>query len=389
MRPHGPRNFGAFLAPYHAPHRNPTLQLRQDLELVDHLDRLGFDELWAGEHHSAGYEIIASPEVFLAAAAERTDRIRLGTGVNSLPYHQPLILADRIRQLEHQTMGRIMFGAGPGQLPSDAFMLGIDPADQRHRMGEALDAIVPLLRGEVVNAKTDWFQLHDARLQLAPFSPGGVEIAVASTISPSGATLAGRHGVSLLSLAAGDPAGFSTLDTNWSIYEEQAAANGHAADRSTWRLVAPMHLAETRDQALGEAEWGVLDLVRYIEGLSGMTMPWGSTPHAALEQWTTEGFPTFGVPVIGTPDDAIERIEQLAEKSGGFGTFLVLTLNVADRQAVKRSFELFAEHVIPHFTRANQPRNDSMAWANQNSGAFIGALRQALTAAFEQGGRAH
>ena len=75
--------FGTFLAPFHAAGENPTLALQRDLELVEHLDRLGFDEAWIGEHHSAGSEIIASPEIFIAAAAERTRHIKLGTGVTS------------------------------------------------------------------------------------------------------------------------------------------------------------------------------------------------------------------------------------------------------------------------------------------------------------------
>ena len=100
--------------------------LHRDLELVEWLDQLGYDEAWIGEHHSAGFEIIASPELFIAAAAERTKHIRLGTGVISLPYHNPLMVADRIMQLDHKTRGRVMFGVGPGLLPSDAH-------DARHR----------------------------------------------------------------------------------------------------------------------------------------------------------------------------------------------------------------------------------------------------------------
>jgi limonene 1,2-monooxygenase len=120
--------FGAFIAPFHPVDENPTRALERDMELVEWIEQLGYDEAWIGEHHSAGYEIIASPEVFIAAAAARTRRIRLGTGVSSLPYHHPLILADRMVQLDHMTRGRVMFGVGPGALPSDAFMMGIDVA---------------------------------------------------------------------------------------------------------------------------------------------------------------------------------------------------------------------------------------------------------------------
>ena len=153
LQPHAsPLRFGIFMPPMHKTGINPTLALHRDLAMIEHLDRLGFDEAWIGEHHSAGSELIASPEVFIAAASQRTTRIKLGTGVNSLPYHHPLILADRIVMLDHLTRGRMMFGAGPGQLVTDASMLGIDPMTQRPRMEEAFDVIMRLFRGETVSA---------------------------------------------------------------------------------------------------------------------------------------------------------------------------------------------------------------------------------------------
>jgi limonene 1,2-monooxygenase len=384
----GPHRFGIFLAPYHGLDGHPAVQLHRDLDLVAHLDALGYDEAWVGEHHSAGYEAIASPEVFLAAAAERTRRIRLGTGVNSLPYHHPLILADRIVQLDQQSRGRAMFGAGPGQLASDAFMMGIDPLKQRAMMAEALDAIVPLLRGETVSARTDWFELSEARLQLAPYGREGIELAVASTVSPAGSVQAGRHGIGLLSLAAGDRAGEAALARNWASYESSCTENGHRADRDRWRLVVPMHLADTAEEARRQAEYGVLHLVRYIEGLSGMTMPWGGDPASAVKQWTTEGFPTFGIATLGTPADAIARIEALAESSGGFGTLLLLDLPTGTPEDKRRSYELFAEYVVPHFTGANRRRAASMDWAHANSTRFIGAMRRAVeNATAEEGAR--
>jgi limonene 1,2-monooxygenase len=188
--------FGIFLAPFHPVNENPTLAIERDLELVQHLDRLGYDEAWIGEHHSAGYEIIASPELFIAVAAERTRQIKLGTGVVSLPYHHPFMVAERINQLDHMTRGRVIFGAGPGQLPSDAFLLGIEVSKQRERMDEALGVIVRLLRGEKVTHKSDWFELNDGQLQMTPWSRPHVEMAVAASISPSGPRAAGKYGLS-------------------------------------------------------------------------------------------------------------------------------------------------------------------------------------------------
>src|SRR4051794_38756865 len=165
-----PLRFGIFLAPFHEPHRNPTLALERDLEIVEWLDRLGYDEAWIGEHHSAGTEIIASPEVFIANAAARTKHIRLGTGVSSLPYHHPLMLADRMVLLDHLTRGRTMLGVGPGALVSDAHMMGIDPSRQREMMAESLEAIMALLPSdEPVTRETDWFTLRNAQLQLRPY----------------------------------------------------------------------------------------------------------------------------------------------------------------------------------------------------------------------------
>ena len=140
--------FGAFLAPHHPIGENPTLQFRRDLKFVEHLDELGYDEFWCGEHHSTGWEMIASPEMFLAAAGQVTHTIKLGTGVVSLPYHHPFNVAQRIVQLDHMTRGRAMFGSGPGALPSDARLMGISPMVLRDRQDEAMGVIIRLLAGD-------------------------------------------------------------------------------------------------------------------------------------------------------------------------------------------------------------------------------------------------
>ena len=159
---------GIFLPPFHPNEENPTQCLERDLELMAWLDKLGFHEAWIGEHHSAGFEIISSPEIFIAFAAERTRNIRFGTGVVSLPYHHPMMVADRIVQLDHMTRGRVMFGAGPGLLAGDAIMMGIDPLTQRDRMAEAIDAILRLFRGEIVTEKTDWYTMEGAGCTCCP-----------------------------------------------------------------------------------------------------------------------------------------------------------------------------------------------------------------------------
>jgi len=374
-------NFGAFLAPYHPLNADPALQLRRDIDLMEHLDHLGFDEAWMGEHHSTGAEIVPAPDLFIAAAAERTERIRFGTGVTSLPYHHPLITADRITQLDLQTRGRLIFGTGPGKIPLDAHMMGINPSNQRRMQGEALEAILPLLRGEVVNMETDWFTLRDARAQLPTYNPAGIEIATASTMSPNGSVLAGTHGLSLLSLAASSPSGFDVLDRNWNVYEKVCAENGHVADRSTWRLVNPMFLAETRADAERAVSRRIDSMAAYVNRQTGQNPDWAQTPKGIIDQWRNDTLGEFGQAIIGTPDEAITQIERLIEKTGGFGTMLILHVDMANWEDTKRSYDLFASEVIPHFKNRNGGREASLQFAEDNRDYLLGGLIGAITKA--------
>src|SRR5438309_148700 len=228
--------FGTFLAPHHPLGESPTTQFQRDLDLAEHLDRWGFDEFWVGEHHSTGWEIIASPEMFLAAAGEHTHTIKLGTGVISLPYHHPFNVAQRIVQLDHMTRGRVIFGSGPGALPSDAYVLGIDPMVQRDRQDEAIGVIKRLFAGERVTHESEWFTLRDARLQLFPYQED-IPFAVASQVSPSGMTLAGKYGAGVLSIGSMSTAGLLALPTQWSFAEDAAAKHGQTIDRKNWRVV--------------------------------------------------------------------------------------------------------------------------------------------------------
>ena len=259
---------GIFLAPFHNHDENPTLSIERDLELLEHLDRLNYHEAWIGEHHSGGFELIACPEMFIAAAAQRTRHIRLGTGVVSLPYHNPFMLADRMVQLDHMTRGRAMFGVGPGALVHDALKIGIDPGAQRKMMNEALEVIIPLLRGEMVNRKTDWFNLTDAQLQLRPYTHPTMELAVAAARSPSGSLLAGKYGIGLLSIGGTAPAQMERHTANWGLYEETARANGHAPDRKDWRIVGFFHIAETREQARKNVQFGVQAFANYFRDIA-------------------------------------------------------------------------------------------------------------------------
>jgi limonene 1,2-monooxygenase len=316
--------------------------------------------------------------VFIAAAAERTKNIRLGTGVSSLPYHHPFMLADRINQLDHMTRGRVMFGVGPGALSSDAYMMGIPIDRQRDMMDEALGVIVRLLRGEEVSHDSDWFKLNKARLQMSPYSRPSVEIAVASQVSPTGARAAGRHGVGLLSLGATSDGGFNALASNWAIAEELARDNGQSMDRAAWRLVGPMHIAETREQAMADVRFGLEKWIYYFREIGNLPM----VPESDVDP--VESFLKLPMAVVGTPDDAAAKIEALVKQSGGFGAFLFMAHNWANFAATKHSYELFARYVAPRFQDLNVGREASMAWVKENKDAFTMQARMAVGARIMQ-----
>ena len=335
------------MAPFHSPEHNPTLSLESDLELLQHMDKLGFDEAWIGEHHSAGSEIIASPEIFIMAAAERTRNIKLGTGVVSLPYHNPLWVAERMVLLDHLTRGRVMFGMGPGALPTDAAMLGLEPTQMRPLLEEYIAIVMQLLTSdEPVNYESERLTLKNARLHLRPYSDPLFDIAIAAVASPSGAKLAGQYGGGVLSLGATVAVGMDVLAHHWTIQEETAARFGKSANREGWRLVGLMHLAETEEQARQDVAYGMEQWFTYFQDVAAF-------PQMAVDGGTLEeqiDFVNGGLGVVGTPEMAIRQIEDLLKQSnGGFGAYLTLAHNWANNEATKKSYELFARHVMPHF----------------------------------------
>ena len=343
--------FGTFLAPFHPAGENPTLALQRDLELVEHLDRLGYDEAWIGEHHSAGTEIIASPEIFIAAAAERTKHIKLGTGVTSIAYHNPLWVAERMVLLDHLTRGRAMLGCGPGSLPTDSMMLGLNPTDTRELMEVDLDIIMRLLRGETVTEQTRTHTLVNARLHLRPYTQPCFDIAVAAVASPTGPRMAGRHGVGLLSIGATlTKEGFDALAHHWNVVQERAEHYGQTVSRRDWRLVGLMHIAETREQAYAEVQYGIETWFRYFQKTAAF-------PQMAVEGGDAKEMIDFineaGIGAIGTVEDARAQVQRLWDQSGGFGAMLLLGHEWANPQATRRSWELIAQHVMPHFQGGN------------------------------------
>ncbi|HIG39265.1 MAG: LLM class flavin-dependent oxidoreductase [bacterium] len=362
-------NFGAFLAPHHPIGEHPMLQFQRDLDFVEHLDKLGFNEFWCGEHHSTGWEMIASPEMFLAAAGQRSHRINLGTGVVSLPYHHPFNVAQRMVQLDHMTGGRAIFGSGPGALPSDAYTLGIDPMTQRDRQDEAIGVIRRLMSGEDrFDYECEWFTMRDAKLQLLPLQED-LPFAVASMISPSGMTLAGKHRTGVLSIGSMSTAGLQALPTQWSFAEDSAAKHGNTVSRKDWRIVMSWHLAETRAKAKEQAKDGLHRW--HNEYTVGTLMRPGATafetPDSAVEEMA---YAEQAAAVIGTPDDLIESITKMIDLTGGFGTVIGFVHDWANPKDTFNSWDLVARYVVPEINGYLKSYRESQKYVIEHREVF-------------------
>jgi limonene 1,2-monooxygenase len=379
---HDGLRFGIFLAPFHRVGDNPTLAMDRDLELIQWLDQLGYDEAWIGEHHSAGWEIIASPEIFIGVAADRTKHIMLGSGVTSLPYHHPLMVAQRFVQLDHMTRGRAMLGCGPGALVSDAYMMGIGADTQRRRMDESLGAIIALLEGrEPVTLKTDWFELHEARLHLRPYTKGGFPIAVAAVTTPAGWLAAGKYGVGVLSIGAGVPGGPAKLADSWRMAEAEAAKHNREMNRDNWRLVVNMHCAEDDETAMRDVRVGErLETQTYFSETLGR-------PPMRSEDPLREGL-AAATTLVGSPETIIDGINRvLAYTKGGAGAVLFRSHEWANREATLRSYELFARWVMPRFQGSVDSTWASREWCSENRGGIFGPAMEALKKAFVDAGQ--
>ena len=365
--------FGAFIPPHHVPvNQNPTYSLQRDVEITQLMDTIGFEEAWFGEHHSCGVEPIGDPLLFIAHVANLTKHIKLGTGVLSLPYHNPLWVADRVVMLDHLTRGRMMLGLGPGALSTDANMVGILSAEQRDALEVDTEVLMHLLTSdEPISIETPRYKLVEARLQLDSYSNPHVEVATAAIVSPSGPRLAGKHDLGMISIGATAAGGFDALAHHWNALEARAAEFGHVPDRNRWRLVAPFHIAETKDQAIADVSNGGLDAwCDYLQHTA-------STPQMKVEGLTTKERIDWviesGTGVIGTYKDAIAQIERLWEQSqGGFGAMLLFDHNWSSWTAKKEHYHLFANYVMPHFQGTTKRLQANEAWTR--------SVREELTA---------
>ncbi len=344
--------FGMFMMPSHPPGENPTLAFERDLQLIEHAECLGFDEVLIGEHHSGGWETVPAPDLMIAAAAQRTSRIRLGSAVINLPYHHPFEVAERMAFLDHLTHGRLIFGVGPGALPTDFILFGLNPEQLRPMMNESLEIITRLIESdEPVTYEGQFWQIRDMFIQLKPLQRP-LPMAIACGISGNSVEQAGTYGMLPMSASVFTPAGADMLRRQWAAIQDAAQRHGKLVPRESWRIAQPVYVAETNEQALADIDRGATREYHEYFFTLGLKSLFEAYPGQPIEEITPRQLKEKMGWLIGDPPTVTKMIRELYESTGGFGGILFITNDWTGQEKWMKSMELFARYVMPNFQGA-------------------------------------
>ena len=342
--------FGFFMMPLHTPDENPSLAFERDIDMIEYAEKMGYDEYYIGEHHSAAWESMPMPELVLAKASATATRIRLGTGVVSLPFHHPFHVAERFAFLDHLTRGRIVLGVGPSGLPTDPQRFGIPAADLNPMMRESTDIIVKLLESpDPISYDGEYWSLREMALQLRSYQQPRLKLATPSVGSMRSLDFVARYEMILLSIAGvGGPTAVP-LARQWDEVIIAAARHDTVVEKEDWRVVTYVHLADTREEAFEQARAGAIRDVHDYFYTINTHRGWVVNPDQRPEDLTFEEIVESKRWIVGTPDDAIEQIQALVDETSGFGGLIMTTHEWMPMAKIKYSQELFARYVMPHF----------------------------------------
>ena len=361
---------GMFMMPSHPPERSPFDADKWDLECIRLAEDLDFTEVWIGEHFTAPWEPVPSPDMLIARALMQTSRIKLGTGAHLLPFHHPVELAHRVAYLDHLAQGRYMFGIGSGGLLSDheLFTVDMDAGEHREMTRESLDIILKLWENKAPSeykGKFWSFKIPDpddyhyeaeygalGKVFIGPYQKPHPPIGVAAA-SPGSQTLriAGERGYIPMSLGLNAV----YVASHWDAVEEGAAEAGREPpSRSKWRIVRDIWVADTDEEARETALNGMLGRVwtEYLRPL----FSFGPYPFIASmkhddsipDDEVTVEYMADHLWLVGSPDTVVEKLRALNEMVGGFGTLLWLMYDYSEQdEGWRKSMRLMTEKVMP------------------------------------------
>ncbi|MCY2966181.1 MAG: LLM class flavin-dependent oxidoreductase [Planctomycetota bacterium] len=356
-------DYGMFIMPYHPPTKPVAQCLDEDLELVQHCERLGFREFWVGEHHTMRYENIVMPEIFIARALGMTESIRLGPAPCCLNQHHPAHVAARLAFLDHMSKGRLNLCFGSGSVTADQELYGADPKNGSAMVEEATEMILKLWTSDppyhchgtfwnfdlAKNVDTETLIGYIPKPYQLPYPP--IAIPGMSRNSPS-MRMAGRKGFQPFChcLVPGN-----VIADNWASYASGCAEVGRPANRSELKVARSIFLADTTREAVSRARSNSLGQnYEYIgrlfdKGLGrriykrDLAMP---DAEANLDYLMNEQI------IAGDVDEVFRRVMRMVEETGPFGTLVLMSYDWDDKASWLRSMELFAKELMPRLNRA-------------------------------------
>ena len=353
-------DFGLFMMPLHPPDRAFADAYDRDIAQIVLADRLGFREAWVGEHLTERWENAPAPDLLIAQALALTKNVKLGTGVTLLALHDPMYLAHRIAMLDHMGRGRFQWGIGGGGIPTDLSLLGLDhtkPADVRARSAEVLDVVLKLwasdgpftYHGSFFDIETPVFDPVKARgYYMKPYQRPHPPIAVAASTPKSGSLrMAGERGfIPMSSSLLSRP----YLGDHWRTVEDGAQKAGRPAKRSQWRVARDILVGPT--PALARARARAVLGRNYEEHqrpnrLGTVQMTSTKLDPAMPDDAVTVDYLMENLWLVGDAAECVDKIHQLYEESGGFGTFLSITTDSDDAGWDHESLRLLMEQVAP------------------------------------------
>lgn len=356
---------GYFMMPLHHIDRDYHTTLQEDAEAIIHADALGYSEAWVGEHYSSAVEQITSPLQFLSSLIARTEQIKLATGVICMPQYHPAVTAGQCAMFDHLSDGRFIMGVGPGGLPSDFELFGVQDADRNEMMVEALDHILALwsgeppydLKGKYWNINMPEWTHHDIKTGYVakPFQQPHPPIAISGMSPFSGSmTFAGSRGYIPVSA---NFVGEWNVKSHWPAYLKGAKQAGIEADPQVWHVARSIYVADTDAEAESfvKRENGAYDFYyKYLFTIfnradikAAFVIEQEDDPAALTHESLCDN-----LTIYGSPETVAEKIVGLRERIGDFGTLLYAAHDWLDKAQMKNSMRLMAEDVMPRVNDA-------------------------------------
>jgi alkanesulfonate monooxygenase SsuD/methylene tetrahydromethanopterin reductase-like flavin-dependent oxidoreductase (luciferase family) len=342
------------------PGRPDSSVLAEHLALADLAEPLGFDSLFALEHHFTGYSMSPSPLQLLAYYAAKTKRITLGTCVIVLPWQDPIRVAEQIAYLDLLCRGRCMFGFGRGAASVEYAGFRVPMEEARARFSEAAQLVVKALREEVFEWDGEFYKIPRMSIRPRPMSRPETRF-YASSVSPESAEIMAKLGFGMMVIMQNE---WKKAAADIESYRQIAIGVGHTPTPPV--ILTNVSCAPTRSEAreramqfLG-AKWDSIDAhykfsdghlgsVKGYESYGKMAKTYSKLKDPNERRKMTEFY--VGIQIVGTPDDCIQQLGELQRLTGTDHVVCDFSYGRMPPDQAELNMRLFAERVLPVMQR--------------------------------------